>query len=68
MHRDLVYCMKLILKEFMQKNNAKFKNNTKIIKLSQQNLVRSYSFADIMTLDKYASFQIVSCSRSENFL
>ena len=26
MHRDFVYCMKLILKEFMLKNNAKLKN------------------------------------------
>ena len=42
MHRDLVYCMKLILKEFMQKNNAKLKNNTKMVKLSQQNPVHSY--------------------------
>ena len=36
------------------------KNTKKIVKLSQQNLVRSYSFADIMTRDKYVAFKIVS--------
>ena len=69
MHRDFVYCMKLILKEFMlKKNNAKLKNTKKMVKLSQQILVRSYSFADIMTQDEYVAFKIVSCSRSGNFL
>ena len=68
MYRYFVYCMKLILKEFMRKNNAKVKNTTKIVKLSQQILIRSYSFADIMTRDKYFSLKIVSCSRSANFL
>ena len=29
MHRDCVYCMKLILKEFMIKKNAKLKNTKK---------------------------------------
>ena len=35
---------------------------------SQQILVCSYSFADIMTRDKYVALKIVSCSRSGNFL
>ena len=35
-----------------------------MVKLSQTILVRSYSFADIMTRDKYVAFKIVSCSRS----
>ena len=61
MPRDFVYCIKLILKEFMRKNNAKLKNATKMVKLSQQILVRSYSFADIMTRDNYVAFKIVSC-------
>ena len=39
-----------------------------MVKLSQQILVHSYSFADIMTRDKYVAFKIVSCSRSGNFL
>ena len=51
MHRDCVYCMKLILKEFMLQNNAKLQNTKKIVKLSQQILVGSYSFADIMIRD-----------------
>ena len=50
------------------KNNAKLKNTTQIVKLSQQILVHSYSFADIMTRDKYFAFIIVSCSRSGNVL
>ena len=49
MQRDFVYCMKLILKEFRRINNAKLKNTTTIVKLSPTILVRSYSFADIMT-------------------
>ena len=33
MRRDFVYCMKLIVKEFMQKKtNIKLKNTTKIVK------------------------------------
>ena len=43
-------------------------NTKKMVKLSQQILVGSYSFADIMTRDKYVAFKIVSCSRSGNFL
>ena len=43
-------------------------NTTKMVKLSQQILVCSYSFADIMTRDKYVALKIVSCSRSGNFL
>ena len=68
MHRDFVYCMKLILKRIYAKQNAKLLNKNKMVKLSQQILVRSYSFADIMTLDTYVAFKIVSCSRSGNFL
>ena len=69
MHRDFVYCMKLILKEYIcEKNNATLKNTAKMVKLSQQILVSSYSFADIMTRDKYFAFKIDSCSRSGNFL
>ena len=68
MHRDCVYCGKLILKEFMRKKNAKLKNTKQIVKLSLQMIVRSYSFADIMTRDTYVAFKIVSCSRSWNFL
>ena len=69
-HRYFVYCMKLILFYFlnMRKNNAKLKNTTKMVKLSPTILVRSYSFADIMTRDKYVAFKIVSCSRTGNFL
>ena len=48
--------------------NTIMQNTTKIVKLSQQILVRSYSFADIITPDKYFAFKIVSCSRSGNFL
>ena len=47
MHRDFVYRMKLILKEYnflCEKNNAKLKNTTQMVKLSQQILVSSYSF------------------------
>ena len=47
---------------------AKLQNTTKMVKLSQQILVSSYSFADIMTRDKYFAFKIVLCSRSGNFL
>ena len=68
MHRDYVYCMKLIIIEFMLKNNAKLKITKKMVKLSQQIMVRSYNFADIMTRDKYVAFKIVSCSRSGNVL
>ena len=69
MHRDFVYCMKLIVTEFMRKKtNIKLKNTTKIVKLSPKILVGSYSFADIMTRDKYVAFKIVPCSRSRNFL
>ena len=52
--------MTLILKEYMRKNNAKLKNTTKTVKLRQQILVSSYSFADtcIMTRDKYFAFKI----------
>ena len=63
-----VYCMKRVLKEFMRKNNAKLKNTTKMVKLGQQILVRSYSLADIMSREKCVAFKIVSCSRSGNFL
>ena len=52
MHRDFVYCMKLILKAFMLKNNAKLESTKTIVELSQRIMVRSYSFADIMTRDK----------------
>ena len=53
MHRDFVYFMKLILKEFMRKQIMKnWKIPKQIVKLDQQILVRSYSFADIMTRDK----------------
>ena len=70
MHRDCVYCMKLIIIEFMlKKNNGKLKIiQKKMVKLSQTILVRSYNFADIMTRDKYVAFKIVSCSRSGNVL
>ena len=67
LHRDCVYCMKLILKELCEKNNAKLKNTTKMFKLRPKNLVRCYSFADIMTREKYVAFKIVACSRSGNF-
>ena len=67
MHRDFVYCLKLIRKEVMRKNNAQLKKTSQIVKLSKQLMVRSYSFADIMTRDKYVAFKIVSCSRSGNF-
>ena len=53
---------------YAKKNNAKLKNTTKMVKLSPKILVRSYSFADIMTLDKYVAFKIVSCCRKGNFL
>ena len=33
-------------KRIYAKKNAKLKNTTKMVKLSQQNLDRSYSFAD----------------------
>ena len=68
MHRYFVYCLKLIRKEVMRKNNAQLKKTSQIVKLSKQIMVRSYSFADIMTRDKYVAFKIVSCSRSGNFL
>ena len=69
MHRDYVYCMKLIFNKIYVKNhNAKLKNTTKIVKLSAKILVRSYSFAHIMTRDKYVAFKVVSCSRTGNFL
>ena len=68
MHRDCVYCMKLILKEFMRKKYCKIENTNKMVKLRQQIMVRSYSFADIMTRDNYIAFKIVSCSRPGNFL
>ena len=67
MHRDFVYCMKLILKEFMpKKNNATLKNTQKMV-VKPTILVRSYTFADIMTRHKYVAFKIVSSSRSGNF-
>ena len=56
------------LKRICEKNNAKLKNTTKMVKLSQQILVSSNSFADIMTRDKYFAFKIDSCSRAGNFL
>ena len=34
------------------------KNTKKMVKFSQQIPVRSYSFADIMTRDKYVAFKI----------
>ena len=68
MHRQFVYCMKLILKEFMAKKYCKLKNTTQLVKLSRQIMVHISSFADIMTRDKYVAFKIVSCSRSGNFL
>ena len=52
-HIDFVYCMKLILKNLCEKNNAKLKNTIKMVKLSHKMMVRSYSFADIMTRDKH---------------
>ena len=64
MHWDFVYCMNVIC----GKNNVKLKNTTKIVKLSQQIMVSSYSFADIMTRDKYFAFKIYTCSRSGSFL
>ena len=39
-----------------------------MVKLSQQILVSSYSFADIVTRDRYFAFKIYTCSRSGNFL
>ena len=51
-----------------EKNNVKLKNTTKMVKLSQQILVSSYSFADTMARDKYFAFKIYTCSRSGNFL
>ena len=68
MHRDYVYCMKLILAKYMPKNNAKLKNITKMVKLSATILVRSYSFAHIMTREMYVAFKIVAFSRKGNFL
>ena len=54
MHRDFVYCMELILKEFMLNKIImhNWKIPKKMIKLNQQMMVPSYSFADIMTRDK----------------
>ena len=57
-HRDYVYCMKLILKKYMQKYNAKLKKPTEIVRLSATILVRSYCFAHIMTREKYVAFKI----------
>ena len=68
MHRDFCYCMKLILTQIMRKNNAKLKKTTQMVKLSPKMLVRSYTFAHIMTRDKYVAFKIVSCIRTRNFL
>ena len=68
MHSDCVYCLKLILKEFMLNKIEKLKNTKKMVKLSQTIMVRSYSFGDIMTRDKYVAFKIVPCSRSGNVL
>ena len=34
MHREYVYCMKLILTKYMQNNNATLKTPTNIVKLS----------------------------------
>ena len=68
MHRYFVYCMKLILKEFMRKKECKIEKYHKNCQIKPTILVRSYSFADIMTRDKYVAFKIVSCSRSWNCL
>ena len=68
MHRDCVYCMKLILKNVCEKNNAKLKNTNKMVKLSQKIMVRSYSFADVMTRDNYIAFKIVACGIPGNLL
>ena len=68
MHRDFVYCMKLIFFVEIMRKNAKLKNTTKMVKLSQQIPVRSYSFAHIITQDKYVAFKIVSCNRTGDFL
>ena len=67
MHRDSIQCMKQFFFNYAEKN-AKLKNTTNIVKLSPKMLARSYSFADIMTLDKYVAFKIVPCSRTGNFL
>ena len=67
MHRHSAY-LKLILKEFIRKKECKIEKYQNIVKLSQPILVRSYSFADIMTRDKYVAFKIVSCSTSWNFI
>ena len=45
MHRDVFYCMKLILTQIMRTNNAKLKKTTQMIKLSPKMPVRSYTFA-----------------------
>ena len=52
---QFVYCIKLIVKEYLRKYNAKLKNTAKMVKLSPKILVHSYSFADIMTRDKYVA-------------
>ena len=51
-----------------EKNNAKLKNSTNMVKLSPTILVRSYTFADIMTRDKYVAFKMILCRRTGNFL
>ena len=58
-----------LLHETNLKKYAKtiMQNTTTMIKLSQTILVRIYSFADIMTRDKFVAFKIVSCSRTGYF-
>ena len=58
--------MKLcFINKIYEKNNSKLKNIKKMDKLSPTMLVRSYSFADIMTRGKHVALKIVACSRAE---